>query len=234
MTASLLVMVPTRGRRKQVERLLESYDKTTDFAEMTFITDPDDESYDDIDWKDCVHGVLDPRGSLTEKLNETAMTVAGDYDALMYIGDDHVFETNGWDTILMDTLKDMGGTGMVYPDDRKRSDIPEICCISSDIVKGLGHFAEPSLKHYYIDNAWFEIGARSSLLRYVPEAVIPHLHYQVAAETERDETYSYAENTWGRSDYEAYQLWRATTMSAQVSYVRRTFNPDVKWVFTRF
>lgn len=235
MTASLLVIVPTRGRRAQVERLLDSYDKNTDFAEITFVLDPDDqETYEGIDWKDSLHAVLDPRGTLVQKLNSTAEAVWDDYDALMYCGDDHTFDTDGWDTILMNALEEMGGSGMVYPDDKRRNDVPEIIVISADIIRALGHFADPGFNHYYIDNAWLELGGRTSLIRYVPEAVVAHHHYSVDQETKRDETYSYAEQAWGQADYQAFQQWRGSTMPAQVSLIRRKFNPDVKWVLGKF
>lgn len=235
MTASLGVIIPTRGRRAQCERLLESYDKTTEFAELMFVTDPDDKkTYEGMNWKDAMHATLDPRGSLVQKLNETAHNIAGQYDALMFVGDDHVFETEGWDAILMRKLEENGGTGFLYPDDKRRNDVPEICLISSDIVQLLGHFADPSLNHYYIDNVWSELGRRSSLLRFVPEVVIEHKHYSVDKSARRDKTYSYAEKTWGQSDYLAYQFWRQATMPMQVSQLRRAFNPDIKWLYTQF
>jgi hypothetical protein len=218
-----------------VERLLESYDKNTDFAEMAFIIDPDDqETYEGIDWKDTIHGVLDPRGSLGEKLNHSADSLVEGYDALMFVADDHVFRTPGWDTILMKALKEMGGSGFVYPDDRRRNDIPETVLISSDVIKALGYFAPPTLKHYYQDNAWAELGKRSGLIKFVPEVVIEHLHYSVCAETQKDETYSYAEATWGASDLQAFQEWRESRMPIEVSMLRRKFSPDVKWVLSKF
>jgi|SRR6185312_9667910 len=232
---TLLVMVTTRGRRKQVERLLDSYRENTDAADVVFIMDPDDEdTYNGIDWGSALTSTLSPRGTNVEKLNRTAQAFWDDYDALMFVGNDHVFRTPHWDTIMLRKLESMGGTGMLYPDDKRRNDIPEIIMISSDIVKVMGQFAEASFSHYYIDNAWAETGKRSGLLRYVPEVVIEHHHYSVDPETEYDELYHYAEDWFGKSDLQAFHQWRAAVMPHQISLLRRKFNKDVSWVLKRF
>jgi hypothetical protein len=232
----LLVICPTRGRRQQAERLLKSFTgtKKLDTTDLVFITDGDDDSYESMDWGEANSGVLTPRDSLTGKLNRTADAYTDMYDAMMFVGDDHVFETDGWDDIMLHMLADMGGTGMIYPDDKRRTDVPEMIMISSDIVKTLGCFAEPSLKHYYIDNAWSEIGKRTGLLKFCPEVVVRHLHYSVIGlGVERDQTYIEAENAWGASDMQAYQTWLTNKMPVQVSQLRRKFNPDISWLLGR-
>jgi len=236
-TLSLLVMTPTRWRRENCERFLKSFTEATDSAELVVITDADDQdTYRDMDWGTGTHAVLDSgdtRVGTTAKVNHVASITADDYDALMYIGDDHVFTTPHWDTILLGALEGMGGTGIVYPDDRRRSDIPETVVISSDIVRALGHFAEPMLTHYYIDNVWAELGRRAGLLRYCPEVVLEHLHYTTKPAVEHDSTYRSAEELWGQSDAAAFYDWRANIMPLQVSVLRREFNPDIKWVLSR-
>lgn len=231
MTHTLLVMVPTRWRRQNCERLLKTFVDTTDNADIVFITDPDDaDSYEDMDFGDALHAELNPRGSVVEKINHVAAEMHNAYDALMYIGDDHLFNTPHWDTIMMGKLEEMGGAGFLYGDDKRRNDIPEMVIISSNIVRALGHFMEPSMNHYYVDNVWADLGFRAGLLRYVPECVFEHLHYQVDKSVPHDQTYSYAESTWGQSDHEAWLKWRQVKMPWEISRLRRMFNPDVKWV----
>lgn len=236
--SDLLVMIPTRGRRKQCERLLKSFQDNTVDAEILFIIDDDDEeTYEGMDWGDAQHGVLGPRESLTGKLNRTSDAVNSLYKYLMFVGDDHVFRTPEWDKILREKFDVIGGTGMIYPDDRRRNDVPEIIAISTDIVRVLGHFAEPMFKHYYIDNAWMELGKRTGMIFFTPDIVVEHLHYGMRNNPEageRDATYIEAENAWGDSDNRAYQEWRATAMPIQVARLRRAFNPDIKWVFSSF
>jgi hypothetical protein len=230
----MIVMVPTRGRRAQCERLLESFTETATVADITFITDPDDQdTYEGMDWGDALHAVLDPRGTLTEKLNHAADGLKDTYGVLFWAGDDHVFRTPGWDQILLKALEEMGGTGVVYPDDKRRADIPEIWAATSDIVDTLGWFANPAVNHYYIDNSWAEIGLRTGLVRYVPDAVVEHLHYSVHAETVHDGLYQETEDAHGQRDLEAFTMWRAVQMPNDVAVLRRRFDPDVRWVLDR-
>lgn len=230
---SLLVMVPTRNRREQAARLLKSFEDSepSDETVLMFITDADDDSYEDMDWGSSLHAVLSgERMPLTAIFNEVALAHADDFDAIMTVGDDHLFSTPKWDAALLSAIDGLGGSGWSYPDDKRRSGFPEIWAVSSDIVKSLGWFALPAVKHFYCDNAVHEIGMRTSLIRYCPDVVIEHLHYSVAQDTARDDTYAEAENSSGTHDMAAYKAWRDTYLANTVSKIRREFNPDVKWI----
>ena len=236
----LLVMVPTRGRRANCERLLASFNKTATCADLMFIVDGDDDAYEGFDWGTAVCATLDPRQYLTGKLNATAMPMADLYRVLMWAGDDHVFrpphEEGGpaWDRAMLDLLDgEMGGTGWVYPDDKRRHDVPEIWMVSSDVVTELGWFANPAVQHFYNDNSIAELGKRTGLIRYCPKAVIPHEHYSVNPETPRDEVYQSTEELFGASDLKAFQEWHASTMPYEVARLRRRFSRDVSWVLSR-
>jgi hypothetical protein len=245
----LLVMVPTRGRRAQCERLLESFAETATCSDLLFIADPDDEdTYEGMDWGPAVQAVLDPREYTTGKLNKTGLAMAGLYDVLAWVGNDHVFRTPGWDKLMLATLKGMGrcgkcgpdgtapdecpGHGWVYPDDKRRSDVPEIWMCSSDVVRTLGWFACPAVQHYYCDNAAAELGKRSGLIRWCPEAVIEHLHYSVAPGTEHDELYKFAEDKFGQADLVAFKQWQADRLPVEVAMLRREYSPDVSWAIS--
>jgi hypothetical protein len=235
-TLSLLVMIPTRWRRENAERSLKSFTEATDNADLMYITDADDQdTYTDMDWGIATNMVVDfqERVGTTAKVNHVTSLLLDEYDAFMYIGDDHLFSTPHWDTILLKRLEDMGGTGMVYGDDKRRNDIPEMIIITSDIIKELGHFAEPAMQHYFIDNVWAELGGRSNLIRYCPEAVFEHLHYQVNKDVEHDQTYCSAESLWGYSDMEAFYAWRENVMPQQAAQLRRRFSKDLVWLFNQ-
>jgi hypothetical protein len=226
----LLVIVPTRGRRDQCERLLKSFTETATCADILFVTDPDDTSYDGMDWGEGVQAVLEPREYLAGKLNKTALAMADVYKVLMFAGDDAVFRTLAWDRIMLATLDDLGGSGWVYPDGRRRNDVPEHWMCSSDVVKALGWFANPALDHYYLDNSIAELAKRAGLIRYCPQAVISHEHYSVNAETAHDEVYRSTEEMFGASDLQAFHQWRTDVMPYEVARLRRAFSPDVAWV----
>ena len=229
-------MVPTRGRRARCERLLESFTATAGpDTDLLFITDADDqETYAGMDWGRASSAVLEPRDYLTGKLNKTAMAMADTYDVLAWLADDCVPETPGWDKLMLATLKDeLGGSGWVYPDDKRRSDVPEHWMVSSDVVKTLGWFAPPHVQHFYCDNIVGELGKRAGLIRWCPEAVIRHEHYSVARDVEHDEVYQSAEEMFGASDLAAFQEWRSSQAANEVSLLRRAFSADVAWVLSK-
>ena len=230
----LLVIVPTRGRRGQCERLLKSFTETATCADLLFVTDPDDaETYAGMDWGLAAVAELAPREYLSAKLNKTALAMADTYDVLMWAGDDVVFRTPAWDKIMLATLTELGGSGWVYPDDKRRNDVPEHWMVSSDIVKALGWFANPALSHFYVDNSVAELGKRAGLIRWCPEAVIRHEHYSVNRKTRRDRLYSQTEKKFGASDLAAFQEWLGNRAKNEVSVLRRHFSPDVAWVLSR-
>jgi hypothetical protein len=230
----MLVMVPTRGRRANCERLLESFTETASpGTDLLFITDADDDAYDGMDWGPAVSAVLEPREFLVGKLNKTALAMADVYDVLAWFGDDNVFRTPAWDRIMLATLEDMGGSGWVYADDKRRSDVPEHWMCSSDVVKALGWYANPAMGHFYIDNTIAELGKRAGLIRWCPEAVVEHLHYSVAPQTVRDEVYLSTEDRFGASDLQAFQEYRVNQLPHDVALLRRKFSKDVSWVLSQ-
>lgn len=231
---SLLVIVPTRKRKPQCERFIEAFDKTADEAELLFVTDGDDDTYEEMDWQGHQHAFMDPRGSLQAKLNYTASQMMDSFDQLMFLADDTVPETLHWDTLMLTELEDMGGSGILYPNDGRRKDVPEHWLVSTDIIRELGWFANPACQHYYLDNSWAEIGKRASLLHYCPRVKINHLHYAVDKNTAHDAVYSETEQLFGAHDAQAFAAWRGSTqVAAAVSRLRRKFNPDVAWVLSK-
>jgi hypothetical protein len=229
----MIVIVPTRSRPEQCSRLIKSFEGTTDKASLLFVIDGDDKSYEGFDWQGHGCAEVNPRGSLAQKLNHTAENIVGDYDEIMWQGDDNEFITPHWDTRLLEVRREWG-SGWLYPNNGRRSDVPESWTVSSDVVKALGWYANPALAHYYIDNSVAEIGKRSGLIRWVPDVEIRHHHYSVDPETEYDDLYRETEKRFGGADLQAFQLWqRSPQATGVVSLLRRKFNPDVNWILSK-
>lgn len=230
----MIVIVPTRGRKAQCERLIDSFDKTAESAELLFVVDEDDKTYEEMDWKG--HGVttMNPRGTLSQKLNHTVDAILNSYDHIMWSGDDHEFVTPHWDRKLLKVLDEMGGSGWVYPQNGRRKDIPETWLVSSDVVRELNWYANPGLRHYGLDNSIAEIGKRTGLLRYASNVLIKHHHPTVDSTVEYDDIYKDAERQHGQADAAAFQAWRTSPLaSADISRLRRKFNPDVAWAIEK-
>lgn len=227
---SLLCIIPTRARPEQVSRLIKSFDEKTDNADLLFVTDPDDASMEDFDFQGHSAMILDPRGTMVQKLNYAAVKFLDDYDRMVWYADDNEFVTDHWDTLMQKTLDEMG-SGWVYSFDRRRTDIPETWMVSTDIVRELGWFANPLLNQYYVADSINVLARRSSLLRFCPDVEVTHHHYDVDPDAKRDGLNDYAENKFGKADMMTYQAWVASNQVAvAVSRLRRKCNPDIQWV----
>lgn len=208
-------MVPTRNRRAGAARLLDSYLLTRQAdTDLVFLADDDDRDYG-LELPAGVWTERRPRLPVSAKLNLAADEHAGRYKNLMYIGDDHVAVTPGWDRIL---LKALETPGFAYCDNQRRDDVPESVAISSMIVKALGWFALPTVQHYWMDNAWGKLGRATGCLRYRPAAVMPHLHYADGNAPE-DEIYRYARQ-FKEQDWKAYQEWLVMQMPIEVRLLK--------------
>ena len=216
----ILVVLPTRGRRRLLARCVDTFAATAESADMLIVMDDDDPSYEGMEFPPRVRTETIPRMTLAPKNNHAAVKEAPFYRAVIVVGDDHTFDTLHWDRIFLAALDDIGGSGIVYPDDVRRRDNAEISLISSDIITALGWFCLPTLKHYWADNVISDLGRHAGCLRYCPEAVIEHHHYSVDPETPFDATYEYGES-FGTADFQAYQAWRRGPMKDDVDTVKK-------------
>jgi hypothetical protein len=161
-----------------------------------------------------------PRGCLSQWTNRVARGWGSEYHFLASLGDDHEPFTLGWDQLLADAILDLpGGHGFAYPDDERRDDIPEAVMVSRGIVQALGWFMLPDCRHFYVDNAWSDLGVALGI-SYVHRAKVPHRHYTTTPGVARDGSYAQAE-AWGPADQAAYVAWRdGGGLSAAVGRVR--------------
>ena len=217
----MLVVLPLRGRRELTARCLETFAATTDAAGLLAVIDDDDTAtYDGLEYPPGTQVQVIPRKPLAAKINHVTVPQATSYEAIIIVGNDHTFDTPAWDTILLDALDQIGGSGIVYPDDKRRRDNAEISLISTDIIAALGWFCEPTLKHYWADNVISDIGRHAGCLRYCPEAVVEHHHYSIDPGTPFDAVYAYGE-AFGSQDFQAYQAWRRDRMRGDVETVKK-------------
>jgi hypothetical protein len=225
MTGDLLVITPSRGRPENVKRLLETVRATrqaiTDVHVCVDDDDPELAAYRDVVAEHGSNGDrLDtgPRMGLVEWTNKIAVPVAAEYRYLASLGDDHVPRTKGWDAALIRAIEDMGGTGIAYPWDGTREDIPEAVVMSSDIVAALGWMCEPSLQHYWPDQVWADLGRGAGCLRHCRAVWVEHVH-PATGKVPGDKTYQESA-TKIAEDKAAYAQWRAEHMAADVATVR--------------
>lgn len=220
----LLVITPSRGRPGNAERLLKAVHATRKLDTHVWIgTDDDDPflaGYEKMFFSTRLPGdkfATGPRKGLTEWTNHAARQYAGEYKYLASFGDDHLPRTPGWDRALVRAIEDMGGTGFAYPYDGIREDIPEAVAVSSNIVKALGWFCEPSLHHYFVDDVWADLG-RHIGIRHLRAVAVDHL-IPATGKSCADSTYQ-ASSEKISADQESYIAWRAERMADDISTIK--------------
>ena len=216
----LLLIVPSRGRPDNITRLLDAVHSTSRLKTHVRVAidydDPESSRYEYAFSRSSKDGDIlhyGPRMGLASWTNEIATGKAKDYPYLASVGDDMVPRTPGWDRALVQAIERMGGTGFSYPWDSLREDIPEMCVISSDIVRELGWFCLPDLKHFFIDNVWADLGHGANCIRHCRSIDVEHVHPRAGKAT-GDKTYTDSSDKL-IPDRDAYYRWKRDGRMAQ-------------------
>lgn len=174
MAKDILVIVPSRGRPEATLDFYKSFIETATNSDLCFGLDDDDVEYPRIP------GVIyevNPRLRMNGTLNLIANKYANQYKYIAFLGDDHRPRTQGWDQLLVDSIKDLKN-GIAYGNDLFAGEtLPTAVLMDSSIIKTLGYMAPPPLIHLYMDNFWRDMGNELGTLRYLPDVIIEHMHY---------------------------------------------------------
>lgn len=218
----LIVCVPSRGRPGNVSRLISACKRTcTADTLIHFGFDEDDPllsaNLGALDWN--ITAAVMPRMGLTAWTNHLAKRAVIRAPAVGSLGDDMIPRTHGWDTMLLEEIGRMGG-GMAYPNDHRRDDIPEAIVMSSWIIDALGYMAPPAMDHWYIDNAWRDLGNGAGCLAYRGDIVVEHLHpTRPGLEHLHDQTYEDAAAGF-KPDLKKYQRWRLMDLPKDIEKIK--------------
>lgn len=160
-----------------------------------------------------------------EKMNEAVSSVAlwgpmssaADFGAVMFVGDDHVFGTPGWDKLIVDALAER--PGVVWPDvPGDRYCHPTVWAMSRSLINALGWFMLPTQRHYYVDDAIAQVGIRAGVATWLEDVKVPHLHYRLTG-APSDSVYERAQG-WLDEDRDNYWKWLREQSEADVERVR--------------
>jgi len=202
--ADLAVLVPSRGRPHNIERLNEAMAKTCrGDTELIVGLDDDDPTYDaywDLMWGPSAGGWTivsqpDLRGRLVEWLNRMAVAEVEDSAKFVgHIGDDNLPQTDGWDVRIMESLERQGDIGFCFANDLDPGRPPGSLSIhifmTAEVVRRLGYMGPPSIQHMYVDPTWFAWGTATSI-EFLEDVHIPHLHYSLG-HAPMDESYHHS------------------------------------------
>jgi hypothetical protein len=188
---ALALLVPSRGRPHNIERLLEAMEQTCR-GDTTLVLglDFDDPSLAGYSaFSGDVEMVTRDRCKLVPWLNLLADPRAHKYPYLGHIGDDNVPRTVGWDVKVMESLE---RNHFCFGDDldpgRAPGSLSLTIFMASWVVRTLGYMGPPQIQHMYVDPVWFAWGTRTSI-EFLPDVVLEHMHYKVGKAGE-DESYT--------------------------------------------
>lgn len=235
--ADLLVIVPTRSRPGNARRMLAAWDETDAWADssLLFVADADDPQIGGYRRLVAEHDGNSKRWRVIEvprwrpmvpKLNQAAVREAvrcgpTRWLALAFMGDDHLPRTCGWARAVLDTIDDLGGTGIVYGNDLHRgAELATHWVMTTNIVRALGLMVPAPVRHQFCDRAVMDIGRAAGCLRYRGDVIVEHMHYSVG-KAAKDHIYEIGNRQRGyEADQHAYEQWLRYGLRRDAARVR--------------
>jgi hypothetical protein len=207
----LAVIVPSRGRPQAMAELLEVFDATCR-ADTRILcrVDDDDPTLDGYREAVSTHLFVGPRIGLSQSINEMAEFGWDKFEALGFMGDDHRPRTVGWDERILSAIE-ADPFAVVYGDDLLQGrNLASQVFMPSQLVRKIGYFSPPNIRHMYIDNYWMALGANLGSLAFLEDVVIEHMH-PIANKAAWDEGYREvnAQTVYDR-DRQAFQWYLET------------------------
>lgn len=188
MDGTLGLFVPSRGRPHNVARLWDSMQETCAGGTTLLVgLDADDPSRD-LYPAGPGYVVRDGLRYVTAWVNHLALSTLGTYPFVGTVGDDNVPETPGWDQQVCEALRDAPFcfANDLYPL-REPGTLSCHIFMRSSVVRALGYFGPPEIRHMYVDVAWYAWGTACGIT-FLRDVLIPHRHYTAGAP--HDETYA--------------------------------------------
>jgi len=158
--------------------MLESFDATrtldTEIVVYISLDDPHLQEY-----IDALRGrrwlyFIGPHKYMAEVLNFFSREVFPDCEYYQEVNDDHIYQTVGWDKMLVDCILQQGeGWGIACPNSLIDKN-PSAYMISGNIVRLLGWFILPKLRHLFGDCSTTTLGNGLRRLFHVEEAHVYH------------------------------------------------------------
>lgn len=193
----ICAVVPSRGRPGNAYRLAQAFIDTKAETDLYFVIDNDDPKWneyvkheDEKNYK-CLPA-QNNTGGCAKSLNDGAVMLLDIlkfpiYDYFIFMGDDHLPRTQGWDKALVQAIG--YDVGFAYGNDLLQgANLPTAYAMSSRLVNDLRGMTFPGCIHLYFDNFVKQLGLDLNCLHYLPDVIIEHLH-PIAGKAEMDAGY---------------------------------------------
>lgn len=214
----IAVLTPSRSRPRQLTEMIEAV-KRTAIWDVRIYVGLDEDDADSYEIPTDVRCVVGSRQQLAPWTNDLARIALEDgADILASFGDDHRPRTSGWDALVTSAMLNMG-SGLVYAADGLQDErLPTAPFWSADVIRELGWFFPPALKHLYADNYWLRLATDIERCVYLPDVLIEHLHPS-AGKAEEDDV-NRANDSHYEQDRQAYEAFICDEHPGVVDRVR--------------
>jgi hypothetical protein len=219
--SEMTILVPSRGRPKNIIRLMDAWSATTVCdTRLLVLIDNDDQKLDEYLAIPNIDVQIGPRLRIGGTLNAVAPIEATKCFAIGFLGDDHLPRTKGWDDRFLSTLK-TARIGITWGNDLYHgANLPTAVAMTSNIVNTLGYFVMPGGIHLFLDNFWLAIGRGLDSAHYLDDVIIEHIH-PFFGKAEHDETYIEANDTKvSNADEITFNNYVATQLQTDLQKLR--------------
>lgn len=237
MTAACLWIIPTRGRPGNVARLHAALARHATCSDWVFAVDADDPELETmLDGPvPRAHFLVGPRQRIGALVDDVWFRMGGLYEAVGFMGDDHLPRTHWFDAFLLAELQPhdaddvllarLPTVGYAWGDDKLIGPrFPSHVLAGATMLDAAGYLVPPGFDHLCFDVCWSDLGEALGVRHYRPDVVVEHMH-PAAGKAPEDAGYLANNDTDTRAhDGAAYQLWkqggRATDYGPTVARIK--------------
>lgn len=207
-----MIIIPTKGRPKNIERFIETYKETGAILPVTLLINYDERVlYDKIILpKNFYIKEFSNKNSAAECVNQFFRENL-DFDYYGILADDVIPETDNWDIKMKEAC---GLEKLAWADDGIQGEnLPTHPFIGGNLLRKIGFTAPPHVRHCYVDNFWKLVANVLGRGVYLPDIKLTHHHFLRGAEM--DDTYK------NQPDHEQDRIAFAQFIASEFQEVRK-------------
>lgn len=211
-----MIILPTKGRPQNLRRFIEAYKETGGTLPIWVIFDAADAyRYNDIETPNHWRRLSAPAGTNLGGIFNLIFKKYPNESYYAMAADDVIPETYGWDVIMADRCSpDMIVWGW---DGIQNERLPVHPFIGGDLVRKLGWWAAPGLKHWFVDNVWKHVADSLECGVYLSDIKMTH-HHHINGKALWDKTYRQQPDSY--IDERAYSKFMRDEFSGLIGRIK--------------